>query len=97
MARKKLLKKEEVEQVAPVVSVDESLRLAQEEIAALKRQCAGLKGENTKLKSQLSEKDKDLRSLRQMCRDFDSEVAELNHLLDYYMSPWYERIFMKRP
>lgn len=97
MARKKVLTTEEVEHVAPMAAADETLRLAQEDIAALKRQCAGLRGENTKLRTSLSEKDKELRSLRQMCRDFDREISELNHLLDYYTMPWYERIFMRKP
>lgn len=83
-------------------SVEEQCKLLCEECKSLRRQLAGVKGENTKLKASLQEMQKlnakqqsDLQEMSAMLECVDKQRNELLKKLEAFNNmPWYKKIFI---
>lgn len=103
-------KKQQVEQQTPVEEpqqptigkmLEEKLAECEDECKALKKQIAGLRGENTKLKNILDAKATEMNGLYQEVRDLnekideqDEEIYRLEQLAN--KKPWYKRLFKNK-
>lgn len=103
---KKVNKKEEVDALEDKkVSqcVEKKLNESDCECKMLKRQIAGLRGENTKLKNLLDREKgiynnlcQEVRDLRKKLDEMYKENDNLYEQLSHVKQPWYKRIFKKK-
>lgn len=103
---KKVNKKEEVgalEDKKVSQCVEKKLNESDCECKMLKRQIAGLRGENTKLKNILDREKgvynnlcQEVRDLRKKLDDMYKENDNLYEQLSRVKQPWYKRIFKKK-
>lgn len=104
MAKKKQQQDEPmVEPQQPTIGkmLEEKLVECENECKALKKQVAGLRGENTKLKNTLDAKNVELNGLYQEVRDLnekidvlDEEIYRLEQIAQ--RTPWYKKLFKKK-
>lgn len=103
---KKVNKKEEagaLEDKKVSQCVEQKLNESDCECKMLKRQIAGLRGENTKLKNLLDKEKTARNNLCQEVRDLRDKLNVLHFANDHlrselskYEIPWYKRIFKKK-
>lgn len=103
---KKVNKKEEVgavEDKKVSQCVEQKLNESDCECKMLKRQIAGLRGENTKLKNILDREKgiynnlcQEVRDLRKKLDEMYKENDNLYEQLSHVKQPWYKRIFKKK-
>lgn len=104
MAKKKQQQEEPVvESQQPTIGkmLEEKLVECETECKSLKKQVAGLRGENTKLKNMLDAKVAELNGLYQELRDLnekidvqDEEIYRLEQLA--HRTPWYKKLFRRK-
>ena len=105
MAKKKQQVEEPVvvEPQQPTIGkmLEEKLVESENECKALKKQVAGLRGENTKLKNMLDARMAEMNGLYQEVRDLnekidvqDEEIYRLEQLA--HRTPWYKKLFRRK-